>query len=68
MAPKFDGSFVGQRWTRAGQQRQKRVSWIDRLTGEKRFGRILGRPEQTDEMVWDGKKWVPASEYKVNSL
>lgn len=67
MAPKFNGSFVGQRWSRAGQQRIKKVSWRDRQTGDVRFGRILGRVDQTDEMVWDGRKWIPSSEYGVKA-
>lgn len=58
MRPKFDGTFVGQRWARPGAQSMKRVSWTDRETGERRYGRVLGKPEPIDELVWDGREWV----------
>ncbi len=58
--PAYRGSFVGQRWTRPGAQTVRKVSWTDRTTGEKKFGRVLGKPARVGEVVWDGKAWVKA--------
>ncbi|MFA6159174.1 MAG: hypothetical protein WC763_06150 [Candidatus Paceibacterota bacterium] len=57
--PPYEGTFKGQRWSRPGTQKSRPVSWKDRITGEQKFGRILGKPAPVDEHVWNGSEWVP---------
>lgn len=63
--PGYPGSVVGQTYTRAGQSKSKSVSWQDKASGERKYGRVQGKPERTDELVWDGEDWVTPAQYQA---
>lgn len=54
--PQYPGKFLGQTVVQNGQFARKGVSWIDRPTGDKKFGAVT--QNQKVEWVWDGKEWI----------
>ena len=59
--PPYKGSFFGQTWQTNAQVQQKPVSWIDKQTDKRRYGRVASMGKA--ELVWDGNDWITAAEF-----
>lgn len=59
--PKYKGSFMGQQADLGGQFVRKPVSWIDKQSGERKYGGVQSK--ETQKAVWDGQEWLTPGQF-----
>lgn len=60
--PKYKGTYVGQSVNTGGKFVRKPVSYVDKDSGEQKYGGVWGK--QDNQLSWDGQDWVRSSEFK----
>jgi hypothetical protein len=59
--PPYKGKFFGQTWQTNSSVQSKPTSWIDRPTGDRKFGRVQSMGKT--QLVWDGNDWITGADF-----